>query len=68
MSLSWISKRLQKKVIDEVSRQLNIDISPDGKVDFKPLQPTKPLKKCQFCQEIIPLEDVFCPKCNKALK
>ena len=67
MSLFWFSEKLKKKVLDEVGKQLNLEISKDGKVDFKPLKPSKPLKQCQFCQAMIPKEDVVCPSCKRAL-
>jgi len=65
LSLSWVSGILKKKVLDEVGKQLNLEISKDGKIDFKPV---KPLKQCPFCKAMIPKEDIFCSKCSRALK
>ena len=67
MSLFGFSEKLKKKVLDEVGKQLNLEISKDGKVDFKSPKPSKLLKQCQFCLAKIPKEDVVCPSCKRAL-
>jgi len=61
--MSWISNLVKKKLMDEVGKQLNLEISADGKqIDFKSS------KQCKFCKETIPIEANICPKCNLVLE
>jgi rRNA maturation endonuclease Nob1 len=47
--------------MDEAQKQLNLEIK-DGKVEFIDN------KQCQFCNETITKEEIFCPKCGKCLE
>jgi hypothetical protein len=58
---SWISKFVEKKVMNEVGKQLNLEVK-DGSIDFKST------KKCKFCQTDMALADVFCPICSRSQK
>ncbi|WP_455278160.1 hypothetical protein [[Eubacterium] cellulosolvens] len=58
---SWISKFVEKKVMDQVGKQLNLEVK-NGTIDFKST------KKCKFCQTDMPLADVFCPICSRSQK
>ncbi|MEM3381199.1 MAG: hypothetical protein QXI59_04275 [Candidatus Bathyarchaeia archaeon] len=62
MSWSWISKIIERKILDEVKKQLNIDVSKsevDGAKNFR---------QCRFCQATIPEGCVFCPSCGRSLE
>lgn len=60
--MSWISKVLEKKILDEVGKQLNLEVSKEGKIDYKAH------KQCQFCKAMIPEKEAICPKCNLCLE
>jgi len=51
----------EKKILDEMSKQLNLEISKDGKISFKQV------KQCKFCRAIISEKEIFCPKCRRSL-
>jgi len=61
LSWSWISRLFEKKILDEMSKQLNLEISKDGKISFKQV------RRCKFCRAIISKEEIFCPKCRRSL-
>ena len=58
---SWITKFVEKKVMNEVGKQLNLEVK-NGNIDFKST------KKCKFCQTDMALADVFCPLCSRSQK
>jgi len=61
LSWSWVSKIVEKKIMNEISKQLNLEISKDGKIQFKPF------KQCQFCKAMISEKELFCPRCRRSL-
>lgn len=60
MSWSWITKAIENKIMGEVGKQLNLDISKDGSINIKSSS------SCRFCGKGMPLGEVFCPQCNRS--
>ena len=62
MSWSWITKAIEKKIMGEVGKQLNLDISKDGSINIKSSN------SCRFCGTSMSLGEVFCPQCSRSQK
>jgi rRNA maturation endonuclease Nob1 len=62
VSWSWISKIIERKLLEEVKKQLNIDVSKVEAVDVKNL------RQCRFCHSTISAGNVFCPSCGRSLE
>ncbi|MCX6660545.1 MAG: hypothetical protein NTX81_09300 [Candidatus Bathyarchaeota archaeon] len=64
MSWSGISKIVEKKIMDEVKKQLNLDVHKDGEAGLNSLN----ARGCRFCGAIMPIREIFCPACGKSQK
>jgi hypothetical protein len=64
MSWSGISKIVEKKIMDEVKKQLNPNVPKDGEAGLNSLN----ARGCRFCGAIMPIREIFCPACGKSQK
>jgi hypothetical protein len=64
MSGWGFSKAIEKKILYEMKKQLNLDVSKDAPTSINSLN----TRGCRFCGAIMPIQEIFCPRCEKLQK